>query len=404
MSEQDEDLELQALQRELDDAFATTRPRVGFDDELWLRMQARRPLSIRIRDAFAGMFQGIREVPAVPMAAVAGLLVVVIGVGIFAYSGIGRGGGGGTTMGASAPGNDARGNTNLSAGAFGPVPAPGMSATPKGVEQAPPLYGQAPGEYAGPATFVWSGQLDLALSTAPVYRYREPSTNASDQFATALGAALQGRPQGLLGSYSATTYTLKVRGTVQSPPVSPAYFILANVSMPEIDAAGAGPQDLAAIFLAQHSLLPQWTYTVSVDSRGNPVKVIFERQFDVPGYAGAHLVDSNGIRYGLEVDLNGRRPVFVQGLLPVSLDSAPYRIISGDQAIRLATAPSTNSTGSSVPIVQLKQAELVYVLATAGDHSFYEPAFLFSGTVQVNGVTMTRHVLIPAVDPSQRTP
>ena len=81
---------------------------------------------------------------------------------------------------------------------------------------------------------------------------------------------------------------------------------------------------------------------------------------------------------------------------------ADYRIISADQAIRLATAPSTNATGSSVPIVQLKQAELVYVLATAGDHSFYEPAFLFSGTVQVNGVTMTRHVLIPAVDPSQR--
>ena len=267
---------------------------------------------------------------------------------------------------------------------------------------APPLYGQAPGEYAGPATFVWSGQLDLALSTAPVYRYREPSTNASDQFATALGAALQGRPQGLLGSYSATTYTLKVRGTVQSPPLSPAYFILANVSMPEIDAAGAGPQDLAAIFLAQHSLLPQWPYTTSVDSRGNPVKVIFERQFDVPGYAGAHLVDSNGIRYGLEVDLNGHRPVFVQGLLPATLDSATYRIISADQAIRLATAPSTNETRSSVPTVQLKQAELVYVLATAGDHSFYEPAFLFSGTVQVNGVTMTRHVLIPAVDPSQR--
>ena len=402
MSEQDEDFELQALRRELDDAFATTRPRVGFDDELWLRMQARRPLLTRIRDAFAGMVQGIREVPAVPTAAIAGVLVLALGVGILAYSGIGRGGGGGTTMGASAPGNAARDNTNLSAGAFGRVPAPGMSTTPKGVEQAPPLYGQAGGEYAGPATFVWSVKFDLAMSTAPVYRYQEPSTNAADQFATALGAALQGRPQGLLGSYSATTYTLQVRGTVQSPPLSPAYFILANVSMPEIDAAGAGPQDLAAIFLAQHSLLPQWPYTTSVDSRGNPVKVIFERQFDVPGYAGAHLVDSNGIRYGIEVDLNGHRPVFAQGLLPASLDSATYRIISADQAIRLATAPSTNETGSSVPTVQLKQAELVYVLATAGDHSFYEPAFLFSGTVQVNGVTMTRHVLIPAVDPSQR--
>jgi len=94
----------------------------------------------------------------------------------------------------------------------------------------------------------------------------------------------------------------------------------------------------------------------------------------------------------------------VQGLLPVSLESATYRIISADRAIRLATAPSTNETGGSVPTVQLKQAELVYVLATAGDHSFYEPAFLFSGTLQVNSVTMTRHVLIPAVDPSQRTP
>src|SRR5436309_2493291 len=77
------------------------------------------------------------------------------------------------------------------------------------------------------------------------------------RLARTLGAALQGRPQRLLGSYADTTCTLKVRGTVQSPPLSPACFILGNVSMPQIDAAGAGPQDLAAIFLAQHSLLPQ---------------------------------------------------------------------------------------------------------------------------------------------------
>ena len=406
MSERDDDLELQALQRELDDAFATTRPRVGFDDELWLRMQAKRPFSTRVRDSFAGLFQGIRDVPAVPMAAVAGVLVVVIGVGIFAYSGLGRGGGAGTTMGASAPNTDTRGNASLPAGAFGVVPAPGVSATPKSVEQNPPLAGQPSREYAGPAVFVFSGKLDLAITTAPVFRYQEPSTNAADQFASSLGAAVSDRPQGLIGSYTATTYTLRVRGTVQSPPSSPAYFILANVSMPEIDAAGARPQDLAAIFLAQHSLLPQWSYTVAVDSAGNPTKVIHEREFDVPGYGSAHLVDSNGARYGIEVDLNGRRPVLVQGLLPVSLDTAMYRIISADQAIRLATAPTAtapNTTGP-VPIVQLTQAELVYVLAIAGDHSFYEPAFLFSGTVQVSGATMTSHVLIPAVDPSQRKP
>ena len=57
----------------------------------------------------------------------------------------------------------------------------------------------------------------------------------------------------------------------------------------------------------------------------------------------------------------------------------------------------------TLPTVQLTQAQLVYVLATAGDHSFYEPAFLFTGTVQINGAVMTSHVLIPAVDPSQRT-
>jgi hypothetical protein len=39
----------------------------------------------------------------------------------------------------------------------------------------------------------------------------------------------------------------------------------------------------------------------------------------------------------------------------------------------------------------------------AGDHSFYEPSFLFSGTFTVNGTTYVKHVLVPAVDPSQRS-
>jgi hypothetical protein len=29
---------------------------------------------------------------------------------------------------------------------------------------------------------------------------------------------------------------------------------------------------------------------------------------------------------------------------------------------------------------------------------------MFSGTVKVNGSTLTKRVLVPAVDPSQRTP
>ena len=82
MSDNKEDLDLQALQRELDDAFATTRPRRGYEDELWLRMQARRPLWTRLRDAIGSVGARFREAPAIPLSAVAVLLVVVVGAGI----------------------------------------------------------------------------------------------------------------------------------------------------------------------------------------------------------------------------------------------------------------------------------------------------------------------------------
>jgi hypothetical protein len=124
----------------------------------------------------------------------------------------------------------------------------------------------------------------------------------------------------------------------------------------------------------------------------------------VPGYGPAHLVDANGVRYGLEVDLSGRRPVLATGVLPVGLESATYRIISADQAVGLANASSSSASATPAPTVQLTRAELVYVLVPAGDHSFYEPAFLFSGALKLNGITMTKHVLVPAVDPSQRVP
>src|SRR6202163_2141976 len=92
MSEE-EDLELQALQRQLDDAFQTTRPRPAFEDELWLRMQSRRPLWQRFRDGLSGMAAGLREAPAVPAAAVAIVLIVLLGAGIVTLGGLHLGGG-----------------------------------------------------------------------------------------------------------------------------------------------------------------------------------------------------------------------------------------------------------------------------------------------------------------------
>jgi hypothetical protein len=402
----DEDLELEALQRQLDDAFETTRPRSGFEDELWVRMQELRPAGSRFRGAFAGLWQGVRAVPAVPMAGLAALLVVVIGVGIIAYSGVGRGGSV-ATSGAGGTAFNGSQTTQLSAGSFGRLPSPALSSATKGsASAAAPALAAPQDEYAGPVQLTWTGQLNLSIASAPVFRYREPTTTTADQFASALGAALRSRPGGYLGSYSATDYTLEVRGTVQAPPQSPAYFVYSSPSMPPVDAAGAAPQDLASFFLAQHSLTPGWNYQASVDTSNGLVKVTLQRQFDAPGYGPAFLVDAQGQRYGMEVDLNGNQVVHVAGLLPVALETATYPIISSDAAIRAAIGTGTPVpvTSTPAPSVQLTQAELAYLLVPAGDHSFYEPVFVFWGTFEMNGKTYMKHVIVAAVDPSQRQP
>ena len=120
MNENDEDLELAALQRQLDDAFETTRPRPGFDDELWLRMQSSRPASSRLRDALSGLVGGIRAVPTVPLAAAAAFLVIALLVGLVA-----RFGAGGGSTATSSFGGAARAPGQFYTGSFGKLPTPG---------------------------------------------------------------------------------------------------------------------------------------------------------------------------------------------------------------------------------------------------------------------------------------
>jgi hypothetical protein len=397
-----EDLELEALQRQLDDAFETTRPRPGFEDELWIRMQARRPAGTRLRDAWLGLVQGIREVPAVPMAAVAGLLVVVLGAGVLVYSGVGRGGGAASIAQNRQAG--AQPAALSSPGAFGQLPSPRFAAAPTGASAPGAVQSASPAaDYAGHVALTWTGKLDLTISSAPVFRYHEPSTNTADQFATALGAVLVSRPAGYLGSYQTTDFSVRVRGTVQSPAREPTYTVLPITSSASIDAAG-GPVDVALVFLAERSLAPSWQYTSNVVVSGDVSQVLLDRQFGVTGYGYAYLVDGNGGRYGIEVDLNGMRPISATGPLTLSIDSAQYPIISADQAVRSALASTQVSAGApGVPTATLTSAELVYSLVAAGDHSFYEPSVLFSGTFTVNGTTYVKRVLVPAVDPTYRS-
>ena len=399
MSQNGEELELQALERQLDDAFETTRPRAGFEDELWLRMQSSRPAPRRLSDAFAGLWNGIRAVPAVPAAATALVLIVAVGVGVFTLGGglsHNSGAGSSAVSRLSAP------NAGQSvAASFGKLPSPVLHNAPKSTTPQQTTSGAA-ADFGGPVRIQWAGTFVLNTTTAPVYRYREPSATDADQFASALGAVLRGRPDGFLGMYSATDYTLKVRGTIASPQSSPAYFIFSGLNLPASDTAG-GPQAAADVFLAQHSLVPQWPYTVAVDTTNDPLKVVYERQFEVPGYGPAYLLDFNGNHYGVEVDLTSNRVVLASGMLPVNLDIAEYDLVSSADAINAALATSSPAASPAVPLVTLNHAEMVYALVPAGDHSFYEPAYLFTGTMQSGGQSYTKHVLIPAVDPKQRS-
>ncbi len=406
---ENEDLELQALQRQLDDAFETTRPRAGFEADLWSRMQARRPFRQRVTAYLAGVVGSVRQVPAVPAAAVAVVLVLAIGVGVLTMSGI-RPGGSSSTAGAL---RAQSGSTRFNAGAasFGRLPSPALRPAPSADTSLPKAT--SPGAaglpayqvYLGPANLVWAGQLHLWPATASVFRYAEPSPAAADQFAASLGASRQaGSGAGALGSYTGDGFVLGIVGSSQALDREPFFFITPDRS--RLPAPGATPADTASAFLDAHKLLPSWPYQVVVGPSDGLVRVTYLRQFFfAPVDQVAFLVDGLGERYGLDVDLRDGQPLQAAGPLPSVLDSADYPIISGDQAVRtaLASRPAAAASIEPIPTVNLTNVELVYALAFAGSHGFYEPAFLFSGTFTYNGAVYVKRVLVPAVDPSQRS-
>jgi hypothetical protein len=400
-----EDLDLQALQRQLDDAFESTRPRAGFEDDLWSRMQARRPVWERARDFFAGLFASVRRVPGVPGAAVAVVLVLAIGIGVISLRGF-NGGGGASTATSQDSGTAPFAGGVTASGAFGRLPAPSLQPVPNAAPKTSGPGGAAAGQsevglYFGPATLVWAGQFNFQVTTAPVYRYAEPAIAAADQFATSLGASRQSGPpaQAGLGSYSGTGFVLGVTGTTPSPLREPFFFLTPDRST--LPAPGPTPAGTASAFLAARNLVPAWPYVVATAQSADVVRVLYLRQFAVPGVGQVYMVDGVGERHGLEVDLRGGQPLQAAGPLPVNLDSADYPLISTGQAVKsaLASSPAGPASIEPTPTVRLTTVELVYALAVGGDHSFYEPAFLFSGTFTYNGVTYVKRVLVPAVTP-----
>jgi hypothetical protein len=251
----EEDLDLLALQRQLDDAFQTTRPRPAFEDELWLRIQSRRPIWSRFREGLAGLIEGVREAPAIPSAAVAIVLIVLVGAGIFTMNGLPRGGGGSTSSALGSATNDHSGAIPNAALEFGALPAPslaaGASRTAGSAESPanPGLLASVPAFpnniYFGPANLTWAGRLEVTAKTLPVFRYQEPSVAAAGQFAASLGAApAKTTPQtapGVLGAYSGDNFTLVVVAS-QALPRQEASFRLSEVKAPS---AGGAPVAVA---------------------------------------------------------------------------------------------------------------------------------------------------------------
>jgi hypothetical protein len=417
---ENEELELEALQRKLDDAFETTRPRRGFEDELWLRVQARRPFWARLREAFVALSGRLVAAPAVPLAAVAVLLVVIVGVGVLGSSGlhfgIGKQSSGTAPNAALAPG--------AAFGQFGRVPTPVLR--PGQADQTNPSQGMlAPntsaGEsaatlYFGPATLTWTGSLPGALAQAPVYRYTQPTPAQNDQLAATLGAvpdthAASGPNR---QSYVAQSLALTIYAGSAQPSLEPRFDLTDRAvvlpSSPPVpsqpSAALAGSQAVAGAFLGLLGLTASWPDVVVAQAFGDVTKVEFLRVFPLQGGGTPFLVNGIGERYGIEVDLLQGQAAQAFGVLPIDLQSADYRLISNDTAVRLALASpaaAAPATDFPVPVVRLDTVQLVYTLAVSGDFGYYEPAYLFSGTFQNNGQTYTKRVLVPLVEPSTRS-
>jgi hypothetical protein len=362
-------------------------------------MQARRPLWAQVRDFFAGLATAVRRVPAAPAATVAVVLVLAIGIGIISL----HGPGGGASSGGSAASRDTGTApfAGTASGAFGRLPAPALQPVPVGDVGAPkavsPAQGAAAVVYLGPANLVWAGPLTLIPNRAPVFRYQEPTPLDADRFGAALGASPTTRTADSLGKYAGNGFLLGVAGSGTQPPTEPVFYLTPDRS--QLPASRATPTETADAYLTAHKLKPAWPYVIAIEDYGSPVRVDYLRQFAIPGYGFAYAVNASGARHGLAVDLVDGQPAQVIGPLPLSLEAADYPLISGDQAVRAAVAsnPAAAASLALTPTVRLTTLALVYALVVAGDHSFYEPAFLFSGTFTNNGVTYEKRVLVPAV-------
>lgn len=220
MSDEPRDSELEGR---LDEAFASLRPRGGFEQELWERID--RLPATRHRPASWWTWAG------------AAAAVVLVGAFAFLFAHVPHGGG--------APGsatNRAAGSLAANAVAFGALPRPSSSAVPVD----PAFSVERTADASAPAVAP-----EALSSEGTVVRYREPGPDDVAAFARALGAAGSG------ARYSTSQFTLVFFPTDARLGL-PAHYVLtvtaASGPPPPSPPAADAAESAAQAFLGAHGL------------------------------------------------------------------------------------------------------------------------------------------------------
>lgn len=322
------------LERRLEAMFSSARPRRGFEDELWQRIEARRPWQQRL---------GLWFRPALRFApALATLLVVALGATWLA----GNFHGAGSTASTTSAGAPAFGNQKALAPALGVLPA-----LAPGAERS----ATAPQATAGAAdtrpAFSFSGTLPSLPPVLPVYRYDEPTA----AFRAARADTLKAQ----------TGLPVVVTGSDATRGEEPQFILNGPTPTGSQGAAAA----TANAFLASHNLTPRFAFQLSVAASDR--QVVYGRLFDGPA-GPIRQVHADGTAAGLTIDLAGDL-VTARGPLDLPFTSAPYPTRSAAES--LAAVNVHQGSGAAA----LDRAELVYVLVVSGGHGYYEPELLFTG-------------------------
>jgi hypothetical protein len=382
-----DDPELKRLQERLDTAFATARPRRGFEDELWSRLERRQPF-------WAHLWTGARRVNLLAYAGGVAALVVVLGLGGLVLTSYHPGGASSATSTSSESGGAKSQAPRADSASFGALPRPAVrSGTPSAAQTSP--AGSPNSEYPGPVTVIAVTATIALPPAAPVGRYREPTAADADRIAANAGASPAAPiPVGALGRYIGPGYALVVLPT--DPELGAEPRLLITSTRPPSAGPAADDQaavDLARAFLGGLQAGPDPAAgSPQVVHRGALVAVLWRRVLGAA--ANAVVVGADGAALGWQVTVSSVTTVSdASAPAPLPLEIAQYPIADAQELARAAMA----AAGGSGPQVVLDTAQLVYVVAADGAFGYFEPAVLYTGHFTVDGVQHQKRVIVPAV-------